>query len=212
VNSSTPPLNTIAETNGGHRQEKAETVWPCVDFFQPIAAEVRLLTWAGILIALTGHYPCTNQPASYYCSAFQHDGPQRITGHSIHPAWGCWILQAPGGKGIRLIGMQCPAGLECSSVSGEGVPMDVFFTSSGLVALITLTFLEIVLGVENVIFISILSSSLPASQQATARRIGLLAAMRGRILLLLLTVWIIRLTAPLSSGWIIGSLNADCVK
>ncbi len=90
--------------------------------------------------------------------------------------------------------------------------MDVFFTSSGLVALITLTFLEIVLGVDNVIFISILSSSLPASQQATARRIGLLAAMGARILLLLLIVWIIRLTAPLSSGWIIGSLNADCVK
>jgi len=43
--------------------------------------------------------------------------------------------------------------------------MDAFFTSSGLVALITLTFLEIVLGVDNVI-ISILSSKLPGSQQA----------------------------------------------
>ena len=75
--------------------------------------------------------------------------------------------------------------------------MGVLFTSSGLVALITLTFLEIVLGVDNVIFISILSSSLPPSQQASARRIGLLAAMGGRILLLLLIVWIIRLTAPL---------------
>lgn len=75
--------------------------------------------------------------------------------------------------------------------------MDAFFTSSGLVALITLTFLEIVLGVDNVIFISILSSSLPASQQATARRVGLLAAMGTRILLLLSIVWIVRLTAPL---------------
>ena len=75
--------------------------------------------------------------------------------------------------------------------------MDAFFTSSGLLALITLTFLEIILGVDNVIFISILSSKLPASQQGRARRLGLLAAMGMRILLLLSIVWIIRLTAPL---------------
>jgi len=75
--------------------------------------------------------------------------------------------------------------------------MDALFTSSGLVALVTLTFLEIVLGVDNVIFISILSSKLPASQQDRARRIGLLAAMGMRILLLLSIVWIIKLTAPL---------------
>jgi predicted tellurium resistance membrane protein TerC len=77
--------------------------------------------------------------------------------------------------------------------------MDALFTSSGLVALVTLTFLEIVLGVDNVIFISILSSSLPASQQGTARRVGMLAAMGMRILLLLSIVWIIKLTAPLFS-------------
>ena len=75
--------------------------------------------------------------------------------------------------------------------------MDAFFTSSGLLALITLTFLEIVLGVDNVIFISILSSRLPGSQQGLARRMGLAAAMGMRILLLLSVVWIIRLTAPL---------------
>jgi predicted tellurium resistance membrane protein TerC len=75
--------------------------------------------------------------------------------------------------------------------------MDAFLTSSGLVALITLTFLEIVLGVDNVIFISILSSKLPGSQQARARRLGLLAATGTRILLLFSVVWIIRLTAPL---------------
>ena len=77
--------------------------------------------------------------------------------------------------------------------------MDAFFTSSGLFALITLTFLEIVLGVDNVIFISILSSKLPGSQQGRARRVGLLAAMGMRIVLLLSIVWIIRLTAPLFS-------------
>lgn len=75
--------------------------------------------------------------------------------------------------------------------------MDTLFTFSGLVALITLTFLEIVLGVDNVIFISILSTKLPGHQQGPARRVGLLAAMGMRILLLLSIVWIIRLTAPL---------------
>jgi len=75
--------------------------------------------------------------------------------------------------------------------------MDALFTSSGLIALITLTVLEIVLGVDNVIFISILSSKLPRSQQGSARRIGLLVAMGMRVLLLLSIVWIIRLTAPL---------------
>jgi predicted tellurium resistance membrane protein TerC len=75
--------------------------------------------------------------------------------------------------------------------------MDALFTSSGLVALLTLTFLEIVLGVDNIIFISILSASLPQSRQAAARRIGLTAAMGMRILLLLSIVWIVRLTSPL---------------
>src|SRR5215471_14419063 len=75
--------------------------------------------------------------------------------------------------------------------------MEIFFTTSGLLALITLTFLEIVLGVDNVIFISILSSKLPEAQQTPARRTGLLVAMGTRILLLLSLVWIVRLTAPL---------------
>jgi predicted tellurium resistance membrane protein TerC len=60
----------------------------------------------------------------------------------------------------------------------------------------TLTFLEIVLGVDNVIFISILSGKLPEHQQARARRLGLLGAMVTRILLLFSLAWIIRLTAP----------------
>jgi predicted tellurium resistance membrane protein TerC len=77
--------------------------------------------------------------------------------------------------------------------------MDALFTTSGLIALITLTFLEIVLGIDNVIFISILSSKLPESQHAPARRVGLLAAMGMRVLLLLSIVLIIRLTAPLFS-------------
>ena len=66
-----------------------------------------------------------------------------------------------------------------------------------LIALATLTFLEIVLGVDNVVFISILAGKLPRAQQDQARRTGLLAAMGMRILLLLSIAWIIRLTAPL---------------
>ena len=64
------------------------------------------------------------------------------------------------------------------------------------IALGTLTFLEIVLGVDNVIFISILSGKLPANQQRRARRVGLLGALASRILLLFCLAWIIRLTEP----------------
>jgi predicted tellurium resistance membrane protein TerC len=64
------------------------------------------------------------------------------------------------------------------------------------IALATLTFLEIVLGVDNIIFISILSGKLPPDQQPRARRIGLLAAMATRVLLLFSLAWIIRLTQP----------------
>jgi predicted tellurium resistance membrane protein TerC len=74
---------------------------------------------------------------------------------------------------------------------------DAFLTADGLIALVTLTLLEVVLGIDNVIFISILAGKLPANQQARARRIGLLAAMGMRILLLLSIAWIVRLTAPL---------------
>ena len=77
--------------------------------------------------------------------------------------------------------------------------MDALLTPHGVLALITLTFLEIVLGVDNMIFISILSGKLPVAQQPRARRSGLLAAMVMRIGLLLSIAWIIRLTAPLFS-------------
>ncbi len=64
------------------------------------------------------------------------------------------------------------------------------------VALLTLTVLEIVLGIDNIIFISILAGKLPAHQQARARRLGLAGAMVTRILLLASLAWMIRLTAP----------------
>lgn len=65
------------------------------------------------------------------------------------------------------------------------------------IAFVTLLSLEIVLGVDNIIFISILAGKLPATQQRQARLIGLGLAMGTRILLLLSLSWIIRLTAPL---------------
>jgi predicted tellurium resistance membrane protein TerC len=61
----------------------------------------------------------------------------------------------------------------------------------------TLTVLEIVLGIDNVIFISILAGKLPREQQGRARYIGLMLAMIMRIALLFSLSWIIRLTAPL---------------
>jgi predicted tellurium resistance membrane protein TerC len=64
-------------------------------------------------------------------------------------------------------------------------------------ALATLTALEIVLGIDNIIFISILVGRLPETRRALARRLGLLLAMLTRILLLLSLTWIMRLTEPL---------------
>jgi predicted tellurium resistance membrane protein TerC len=78
--------------------------------------------------------------------------------------------------------------------------MDSIFEPGTLIALATLTFLEIVLGVDNIIFISILSGKLPEGQQLRARRIGLLGAMVTRVLLLFSLAWIVKLTRPLFSA------------
>jgi len=68
-----------------------------------------------------------------------------------------------------------------------------------LIALLTLTVLEIVLGIDNIIFISILSGKLPKEQQNKARLTGLSLAMISRILLLFSIVWIMKLTLPFFS-------------
>jgi predicted tellurium resistance membrane protein TerC len=67
------------------------------------------------------------------------------------------------------------------------------------IALITLTTLEIVLGIDNIVFITILADKLPKSQRERARLVGLALAMVSRIILLLSLSWIIRLTAPIFS-------------
>ena len=75
--------------------------------------------------------------------------------------------------------------------------MGAFLTSDGLVALGTLTALEIVLGVDNLVFIAIVAAKLPTAQQPLARRIGLGLALITRVLLLLTLSWIMGLTKPM---------------
>jgi predicted tellurium resistance membrane protein TerC len=77
--------------------------------------------------------------------------------------------------------------------------MEVFLTYDGLVALATLAALEIVLGVDNLVFIAIVSARLPVAQQPLARKLGLAMALITRVLLLLTLSWIMGLTQPLFS-------------
>ena len=65
------------------------------------------------------------------------------------------------------------------------------------ISLVTLTILEIVLGIDNIVFISILASRLPPAEQPRARTVGLAVALVTRILLLLSITWVMRLTQPL---------------
>lgn len=78
------------------------------------------------------------------------------------------------------------------------------------ISLITLTVLEIVLGIDNIIFISIMASKLPVDQQKKARQLGLALAMITRVLLLLSLSWIMTLTSPLFNiaDWF-GSKSAE---
>ena len=75
--------------------------------------------------------------------------------------------------------------------------MDWLADPNAWIALATLTAVEIVLGIDNIIFIAILAGRLPEDQREWARMIGLAAAMLARILLLLSITWVMRLSAPL---------------
>jgi predicted tellurium resistance membrane protein TerC len=77
--------------------------------------------------------------------------------------------------------------------------MEWLFESQAWIALITLTILEIILGIDNIVVIAILSQKLPLSQQAKARSLGLGLALFTRILLLLSLTWLASLTSPLFS-------------
>jgi predicted tellurium resistance membrane protein TerC len=75
--------------------------------------------------------------------------------------------------------------------------MEIFLKAETWLALLTLTFFEVVLGIDNVIFISIVSNKLPAEIRAKARNTGLALALIVRILLLLGITWVITFTEPL---------------
>jgi predicted tellurium resistance membrane protein TerC len=83
--------------------------------------------------------------------------------------------------------------------------MDMFLSQlaspESWIALLTLTLLEIVLGIDNVVFISILSGRLPQDQQARGRMVGLSLALITRILLLMSITWVMQLTKPFFSIW-----------
>ena len=89
--------------------------------------------------------------------------------------------------------------------------MQELLTVDALIGLLTLTALEIVLGVDNVIFISILAGKLPADQQARARSTGLALALITRILLLLSIAWIANLTDELFSIFGFGVSGRDLI-
>ncbi|MDR2919632.1 MAG: TerC family protein [Tannerella sp.] len=87
-----------------------------------------------------------------------------------------------------------------------------FLLPSAWLALLTLAFLEIVLGIDNIVFLSIMTSKLPAKQQPKGRFIGLLLAMLARIGLLFCISLLMRLTQPLFSfqySWIQGSITGQ---
>lgn len=90
--------------------------------------------------------------------------------------------------------------------------MDILFTPQALVALLTLTFLEIILGIDNIVFLSIVSGKLPESDQPKARRIGLLLAMAFRIILLFGITWVMNLKNPFFNfdwGFVSGGLTGQ---
>lgn len=92
--------------------------------------------------------------------------------------------------------------------------LEIFLLPSAWIALLTLAFLEIVLGIDNIVFLSIISSKLPVQEQPKARRIGLIGAMLFRILLLFCISWLMKLTQPIFSFntlWFDGSLSGQSI-
>lgn len=91
--------------------------------------------------------------------------------------------------------------------------MDFLATPEAWISLLTLTVLEIVLGIDNIVFISILAGKLPQNQQKKARQLGLGLAMITRVLLLLSLSWVMGLTATLFNiGDWIGLTNTEWLE
>ena len=75
--------------------------------------------------------------------------------------------------------------------------MEMFLHAETWLAILTLTFFEIVLGIDNIIFISIISNRLPIERRARIRNMGMLLAMGVRVMLLFGITWVIGFTEPL---------------
>ena len=82
--------------------------------------------------------------------------------------------------------------------------LDLFTQPEAWIAVITLAALEIVLGIDNLVFIAIVTGRLPEERQSSARKIGLTVALATRILLLLTLSWILGLTAPIAHFGVFG--------
>lgn len=92
--------------------------------------------------------------------------------------------------------------------------MDQLFTAEAIVSLLTLTFLEIVLGIDNIIFISIAANKLARADQPKARNIGLLLAMLFRVALLFGISFLISLSKPfthIDSGWFVAAPTGQSI-
>lgn len=92
--------------------------------------------------------------------------------------------------------------------------LEVFLQPSAWMALLTLAFLEIVLGIDNIVFLSIISSKLPAQEQPRARTVGLLLAMVFRIALLFCISLLMQLTKPIltfNTSWLDGSITGQSI-
>ena len=89
---------------------------------------------------------------------------------------------------------------DAASGHGGAGNLVTLWSLQAAIALVTLTVLEIVLGIDNIIFISVLADKLPKSQQDKARKLGLALAMILRVLLLLSISWIMSLTTPIHYG------------
>lgn len=90
--------------------------------------------------------------------------------------------------------------------------LETFLLPSAWIALLTLAFLEIVLGIDNIVFLSIMSSKLPAKEQPKARTVGLLLAMLFRIGLLFCISLLMKFTKPIftfDTDWLDGSISGQ---
>ena len=103
--------------------------------------------------------------------------------------------------------MDGAAGALAAAANGLSAP--VLLSLDSALALLTLTALEVVLGIDNVIFIAILTSHLPEAQQGRTRTVGLVLAMVMRVVLLLGIFWVMRLTTPLFAVPFLTELAGD---